>query len=156
MTVAELEYDSKRRTRQEILEKMEGLIPSRIEPFYAKAGRGRRPYPLGVMLRDCVQFYNLSSAWRICSKVESVQPLCGSAPERSLCRTRRLLRSATCWRRLGDGVVRRDPSGEILGHRLKTGTIVDASIIDAPSSTKNRRGERDPEMHQTEGKPSSG
>ena len=35
-----------------------------------------------------------------------------------------------------------------LGHRLKTGTIVDASIIDAPSSTKNRRGER-AEMHQT-------
>ena len=46
---------------------MEGLIPwqqleDRIEPFYAKAGRGRRPYPLGVMLRvHCVQlFYNLS------------------------------------------------------------------------------------------------
>ena len=36
-----------------------------------------------------------------------------------------------------------------LGHRLKTGTIVDASIIDAPSSTKNKTGERDPEMHQT-------
>ena len=69
MTFAELEYDSKkRRTRREIfLEKMEGLIPwqqleDRIEPFYAKAGRGRRPYPLGVMLRvHCVQlFYNLS------------------------------------------------------------------------------------------------
>ena len=51
MTFAELEYDSKkRRTRREIfLEKMEGLIPwqqleDRIEPFYAKAGRGRRPY----------------------------------------------------------------------------------------------------------------
>ena len=49
MTFAELEYDSKkRRTRREIfLEKMEGLIPwqqleDRIEPFYAKAGRGRR------------------------------------------------------------------------------------------------------------------
>ena len=77
MTFAELEYDSKkRRTRREIfLEKMEGLIPwqqleDRIEPFYAKAGRGRRPYPLGVMLRaHCVQlFYNLSDrAWRICS-----------------------------------------------------------------------------------------
>ena len=58
MTFAELEYDSKkRRTRREIfLEKMEGLIPwqqleDRIEPFYPKAGRGRRPYPLGVMLR---------------------------------------------------------------------------------------------------------
>ena len=35
------------------------------------------------------------------------------------------------------------------GHRLRTGTIVDASIIDAPSSTKNRRRARDPEMHQT-------
>ena len=35
------------------------------------------------------------------------------------------------------------------GQRLKRGTIVDASIIEAPPSTKNRRGERDPEMHQT-------
>ena len=50
----------KRRTRREIfLEKMEGLIPwqqleDRIEPFYPKAGRGRRPYPLGVMLRGAL------------------------------------------------------------------------------------------------------
>ena len=36
-----------------------------------------------------------------------------------------------------------------LGHRLSTGTIVDASLIAAPSSTKNRTGERDPQMHQT-------
>ncbi len=36
-----------------------------------------------------------------------------------------------------------------LGHRLRTGTIVDASIIDAPSSRKNKQCERDPEMHQT-------
>ena len=35
------------------------------------------------------------------------------------------------------------------GHRLRRGTIVDASIIEAPSSTKNRRRARDPEMHQT-------
>jgi len=46
---------------------MDGLIPwerleARVEPFYPKAGRGRRPYPLRVMLRvHCVQlFYNLS------------------------------------------------------------------------------------------------
>ena len=38
---------------------------------------------------------------------------------------------------------------ESQGLRLKEGTIVDASIIEAPSSTKNRAGERDPEMHQT-------
>ena len=35
------------------------------------------------------------------------------------------------------------------GIRITTGTIVDATIIHAPSSTKNRSGERDPEMHQT-------
>ena len=36
-----------------------------------------------------------------------------------------------------------------LGLMLKTGTVVDASIIAAPSSTKNKDGQRDPEMHQT-------
>ena len=38
---------------------------------------------------------------------------------------------------------------ESKGLRLQEGTIVDASIIEAPSSTKNRAKERDPEMHQT-------
>ena len=38
---------------------------------------------------------------------------------------------------------------ELRGLKLREGTIVDASIIEAPSSTKNRAGERDPEMHQT-------
>ena len=38
---------------------------------------------------------------------------------------------------------------ESRGIRISTGTIVDATIIHAPSSTKNRSGERDPEMHQT-------
>ena len=38
---------------------------------------------------------------------------------------------------------------ETKGVRITTGTIVDATIIHAPSSTKNRRAERDPEMHQT-------
>ena len=88
MTFAELEYDSKkRRTRREIfLEKMEGLIPwqqleDRIEPFYPKAGRGRRPYPLGVMLRvHCVQlFYNVSDPGMedLLYEVESVRRFAG-------------------------------------------------------------------------------
>ena len=38
---------------------------------------------------------------------------------------------------------------ESQGLRLREGTIVDATTIEAPSSTKNRAGERDPEMHQT-------
>ena len=68
-TFSDLEYQGKKRkTRREVfLERMEGLIPwqsleERIGPFYPKAGRGRHPYPLSVMLRThCVQlFYNLS------------------------------------------------------------------------------------------------
>ena len=57
-TFADLEYESKKRkTRREIfLERMDGLIPweqlvERIRPFYPRAGRGRRPYELSVMLR---------------------------------------------------------------------------------------------------------
>ena len=163
MTFAELEYDSKkRRTRREIfLEKMERLIPwqqleDRIEPFYPKAGRGRRPYPLGVMLRiHCVQlFYNVSDPGMedLLYEVESVRRfaglrLSGSLPdETTILNFRHLLETQG----LGMGLFEEiNTHLASLGHRLKTGTIVDASIIDAPSSTKNRRGERDPEMHQT-------
>ncbi len=68
-TFAELEHDAKkRRTRRELfLERMGGLVPwdrlaRRIEPFHPKGDRGRKPYPLGTMLRvHCVQlFHNLS------------------------------------------------------------------------------------------------
>ena len=210
MTFAELEYNSKkRRTRREIfLEKMEGLIPwqqleDRIEPFYAKAGRGRRPYPLGVMLRvHRVQlFYNVSDPGMedLLYEVESVRRFAGlrlSGPlpdETTILNFRHLLetqglgmglfeeinvRLASLGHRLKTGTIvdasvidettilnfrhLLETQGlgmglfeEInvrlasLGHRLKTGTIVDASVIDAPSSRRNRRGERDPEMHQT-------
>ena len=85
---AELEHDlKKRRTRRELfLEKMNRLVPwerleRRIEPFYAKAGRGRRPYPLSVMLRvHCVQlFYNLSDPGMedLLYEVESVRRFVG-------------------------------------------------------------------------------
>ena len=68
-TFSDLEYPGKKRkTRRELfLERMDGLIPwqkleDQIRPFYPKAGKGRYPYPLPVMLRiHCVQlFYNLS------------------------------------------------------------------------------------------------
>ena len=85
---AELEHDlKKRRTRREaFLDKMDGLIlwqrlEERIEPFYPKPGRGRRPYPLGVMLRvHCVQlFYNLSDPGMedLLYEVESVRRFVG-------------------------------------------------------------------------------
>ena len=87
-TFAELEHDSKRRrTRREtFLEKRDRLVPwkrleKRIEPFYPKAGRGRRPYPLRTMLRvHCVQlFYNLSDPGMedLLYEVESVRRFAG-------------------------------------------------------------------------------
>ena len=76
-TFSDLEYQGKKRkTRRELfLERMDGLIPwqsleERIRPHYPKAGRGRHPYPLAVMLRThCVQLSTTSAtrAWRICS-----------------------------------------------------------------------------------------
>ena len=73
----------------------------------------------------------------------------GSEPvpdETTVCKFRHLLEQHELGERLFERV------GELLqqkGLRLSTGTIVDATIIHAPSSTKNARQERDPEMHQT-------
>ena len=160
---AELEHDlKKRRTRRELfLEKMDKLVPwerleRRIEPFYAKAGRGRRPYPLSVMPRvHCVQlFYNLSDPGMedLLYEVESVRRFVGlrlteALPdETTILNFRHLLEKHG----LGEGLFEEiNAHLASRGHRLRTGTIVDASIIDAPSSTKNRRRARDPEMHRT-------
>ena len=158
---SELEHDlKKRRTRRELfLGKMDALVPwtrleARIEPFYPKAGRGRRPYPLGVMLRvHCVQlFYNLSDPGMedLLYEVESVRRfvglrLTGPLPdETTILHFRHLLEKHGLGEALFDEI---DAHLASMGHRLKTGTIVDASLIAAPSSAKNRKGERDPEMH---------
>ncbi len=84
-TFASLEFEQKKRKtrRERFLERLDGLVPwsaleARVEPVYPKPGRGRRPYPLAVMLRiHCVQLcYNprlrggrLSATrrWRTCS-----------------------------------------------------------------------------------------
>ena len=159
---AELEHDAKKRTtrREKFLAKMDGLIPwsrleARVEPFYPKAGRGRRPYPLRVMLRvHCVQlFYNLSDPGMedLLYEVESVRRfaglrLTGPLPdETTILNFRHLLERHGLGETLFAEINAHLAS---LGHRLKRGTIVDASIIDASSSTKNKSGERDPEMRQ--------
>ena len=162
-TFAGLEYlGKKRRTLRELfLERMDGLIPwqkleERIRPVYAKRGKGQRPYPLPAMLRiHCVQlFYNLSDPGMedLLYEAESVRRFVGlnlteALPdETAILNFRHLLER----HELGKGLLE-----EINAHlesqrlRLREGTIVDASIIEAPSSTKNRSGERDPEMHQT-------
>ena len=161
-TFADLEYQNKKRkTRRELfLERMDGLIPwqrleERTRPYYANAGRGRRPYDLSVMLRvHVVQLcYNLSDPGMedLLYEAESVRRFAGLTlrnplpDESTILHFRHLLEE----HQLGQGLF-----GEIKdylkerGLRMEGGTIVDATIIEAPSSTKNRTGQRDPEMHQ--------
>ena len=161
-TFADLDYQHKRRRtrREEFLERIDSLIPwqrleGRIGPHYFRAERGRRPYPLAVMLRvHIVQLcYNLSDPAMedLLYEAESVRRFAGlrlSEPipdESTILHFRHLLER----RQLGQGLFE-----EIKGHleeqgmRLREGTIVDATIIESPSSTKNRTGQRDPEMRQ--------
>ena len=108
------------------------------------------------MLRvHCVQlFYNLSDPGMedLLYEVESVRLFVGlrlSGPlpdETTILNFRHLLEEHGLGEKLFEEINAHLAS---LGQRLKTGTIVDASIIAAPSSTKNLKGERDPEMHQT-------
>ena len=162
-TFADLDYQNKkRRTRRELfLERVDGLIPwERLEecirPVYPKAGKGRRPYPLPVMLRiHCVQLcYNLSDPGMedLLYESESVRRFAGlrlsdALPdETTILNFRHLLEEHS----LGQGLLEEiNAHLESQGLKLREGTIVDATIIEAPSSTKNRAGERDPEMHQT-------
>jgi IS5 family transposase len=163
LTFAEAEYQNKkRRTRRELfLEKMEALIPwerleKRIAPFYPKAGKGRRPYPLTTMLRvHCMQlFYNLSDPGMedALYEIESMRVFAGLSlsraipDETTILNFRRLLQQ----HHLG-GLILKEVNQhlEAQGLLLKEGTIMDASIITAPSSTKNEAGTRDSEMHQT-------
>ena len=161
-TFADLDYQHKRRRtrREEFLERIDSLIPwqrleGRIGLHYFPAERGRRPYPLAVMLRvHIVQLcYNLShpAMEDLLYEAESVRRFAGlrlSEPipdESTILHFRHLLER----HQLGQGLFE-----EIKGHleeqgmRLREGTIVDATIIESPSSTKNRTGQRDPEMRQ--------
>ena len=161
-TFADLDYQHKRRRtrREEFLERMDSLIPwqrleDRIGPHYFLAERGRRPYLLAVMLRvHIVQLcYNLSDPAMedLLYEAESVRRftrlrLSEPIPDEStILHFRHLLER----HELGQGLFEEIKSHlEEQGVRLREGTIVDATIIEAPSSTKNRAGQRDPEMRQ--------
>ena len=161
-TFADLDYQHKRRRtrREEFLERMDALIPwqrleDRIGTHYFRAERGRRPYLLAVMLRvHIVQLcYNLSDPAMedLLYEAESVRRFAGlrlSEPipdESTILHFRHLLER----HELGQGLFEEIKSHlEEQGVRLREGTIVDATIIEAPSSTKNRAGQRDPEMRQ--------
>jgi len=162
MTFAEAEYDGKRRKnrREKFLEQMDQLIPwkkleKKIQPYYPKRGNGRPPYPLAVMLRiHCLQlFYNLSDPAMedALYEIESMRRFAGLRlsdrlpDETTILNFRHLLEQHRLGKRLFDEVNRHLSSQ---GLRMKEGSIVDATIIAAPTSTKNASGQRDPEMHQ--------
>ncbi|MDA0993352.1 MAG: IS5 family transposase [Proteobacteria bacterium] len=162
ITFSDLEYQhKKRKTRRErFLERMDALIPwpqleKKIRRHYPKAGRGRHPYPLTVMLRiHCVQlFYNLSDPAMedMLYEIDSVRrfvglKITGPIPDEStILKFRHLLETHNLGMKLFAGINQHLAEQGLM---LKEGTIVDASIISAPSSTKNQSRERDPEMHQ--------
>ena len=157
-TFADLKYQGKKRkTRRELfLERMDALIPwrnleDRVRPVYPKDGRGRHPYALTAMLRvHCVQlFYNLSDPGMedLLYESEPVRRFVGlklSGPlpdEATILNFRHLLEQHG----LGQGLLEEiNAHLEAQGLRFREETIVDATIIESPSSTKKRARERDP------------
>jgi IS5 family transposase len=163
MSFGDAEYRGKRkRTRKELfLAEMELVVPWNsilplIEPFYPVAGRGRHPYPIATMLRVHLMqnWFGLSdpameealyevTPIRQFARLTLTQPI---PDETTILNFRRLLET----NELAPEILAR--VNAYLGRKglmLKRGSIVDATIIPAPSSTKNAEGERDPEMHQT-------
>jgi IS5 family transposase len=148
--------------KAEFLARMEGLMPwvefcALIEPHYPKAGNGRPPVGLERMLRMyCIaNWFNLADeacedalydvpAFRDFCKIDLGRERVPDAT--TLLHFRHLLEK----HELGAAMFGR--MGELLlanGMRLSGGTIVDATLIASPPSTKNQDKSRDPEMHQT-------
>ena len=163
LTFADSEFNSKRRqTRKEaFFARMDALLPwprmlAVIEPVYPKSGNGRRPYPLETMLRiHCMQqWYNLSdgamedalyeiASMRLFARLSLDQAI----PDRTtIMNFRHLLEQHRLARQLFESINQWLSDAGIM---MTQGTLVDATIIEAPSSTKNKRQQRDPEMHQT-------
>jgi transposase, IS5 family len=148
--------------REEFLNVMEEVVPWRelealIEPYYPKAGNGGQPVGLSIVLRVYFlqQWFNLSDPGAEDALYESpvLRRFAGvdlgraAAPdETTILRFRHLLEQHELCGKILDTVNHYLASK---GLRISTGTIVDATIIAAASSTKNSKGERDPEMHQT-------
>lgn len=147
--------------RERFLAEMDAVIPwqrlmARIEPRYPKAGRGRQPLGLEKMLRIYFvqQWFDLSDpgAEDAIYDSESIRRFVGVElgedrvpDETTILRFRRLLEDHDLTEAIFDEIRELLEEKRLL---LKTGTIVDATIIHAPSSTKNATGRRDPEMKQ--------
>jgi IS5 family transposase len=156
-------YAKKKTRRQIFLEEMEATVPwesfiALIRPVYYKptAKGGRPPFPLDLMLRIHLlqQWFTLSDplmeemlidtapCFRRFAGIDMIE---GRIPdETTILNFRRLLEEHQIAEQIFESV---NQSLSEKGVMLKAGTILDATIINAPSSTKNQKRERDPEMH---------
>src|SRR5579864_7927087 len=162
-TLSGFERYGKTTRRAQFLAQMDQVVPwaelaAVVEPHYPKVGEagGRPPIALERMLR--VYFLQLwfnlsdpaveealydSAAMRSFAGVDLGQE--GAPDETTVCKFRHLLERHKLGKKLLSSV-----NGYLArnGIKISNGTIVDATIISAPSSTKNKDGKRDPEMHQ--------
>ncbi len=152
-----------RKTRRAIfLEEMEQVVPWRklcalVEPHYPKPGNGRPPVGVERMLRIYFlqQWFNLSDPAveealydsTVMRQFVGIDLGCEPVPdETTVCKFRHLLEE----HQLGERILGQvNLHLQAQGVRITTGTIVDATILHAPTSTKNREQQRDPEMHPT-------
>ena len=152
-----------KKTRRAIfLEDMEQVVPwgelsALIEPHYPRPGNGRPPVGVERMLRIYFlqQWFNLSdpaveeALYDSAVMRQFVGIDLGQEPvpdETTVCKFRHLLEK----HQLGEQILGTvNLHLQARGVRITTGTIVDATILHAPTSTKNREQQRDPEMHQT-------
>jgi len=154
----------KRTKRERFLGQMQAVVPWKalidlIEPYYPKTGSkgGRPPYPLETMLRIHLmqQWYDVSDPAMEDALIEvptmrrfaGIDLISDRIPdETTILSFRHLLEKHDLGKQIFETVKAHLKAN---GMAMKQGTIIDATLIAAPSSTKNKKGERDPEMHQT-------
>ena len=155
--------DKKKITRREkFLARMEEMIPwadllAVIEPYYPKGERGRPPIGLERMLRVYFlqQWYGLadeaiedaiydSQAMRDFARIDLAAD--GVPDATTLLKFRRLLETNNLCKGLFHAI---NADLATRGLMMRAGTLVDATLLAAPPSTKNKEKKRDPEMHQT-------
>lgn len=150
-----------RTKKKEFLEQIERIVPwgewiTLIKPCYYKGERGNKPYEIELMLRLYVlqNLYTLSDEGTVAEVIDSraFSDFCGvdssnQIPDGdTLGRFRNLLMSNGIQEKLFAQVTGLLQERGLL---LKKGTIVDSTLISAPSSTKNKEKKRDPEAHST-------
>lgn len=161
MSFSEIEFESKRKkTRKEVFfEKMEKVIPLEewcdiIAPYYYERGNGRPPIKLEIMLKMYLvsQWYNLSDSETEDAANENLAVrkylgIEGDAPDATtLCKFRGILVKNKLAEKIFESFKEKLKDANLI---MRNGTIVDATIIDAPTSRKNKAHQRTPEMGAT-------